>query len=122
MSDISYTLPLHEQGGGGRLYRGPPMAQRRGLRSPPSSYLAEGGRWPDGPFPDATPAPVLYAAGISRLLAEALRGRRIGEVAEDADVHRSTVSDILAGSTWPDLATVAKLEQALGARLWPDRL
>ncbi len=34
---------------------------------------------------------------------------------------RSTVQDLLAGRTWADLVTLAKLEEVVDAGLWPDR-
>ncbi len=58
-------------------------------------------------------------------MAQRLRGqlsdRALAAVCRDAGLARSTVQDLLAGRTWPDLVTLAKLEDALDARLWPQR-
>ncbi len=44
--------------------------------------------------------------------------RSARSVAASADVNHVTLLNILAGRTWPDLATLAKLEIALDAELW----
>ena len=36
-------------------------------------------------------------------------------------VDHSSIGDIVGGLTWPDLATIARLEQGLEADLWPGR-
>ncbi|MBB5122741.1 hypothetical protein AF335_05020 [Streptomyces eurocidicus] len=36
-------------------------------------------------------------------------------------VSRLTIANVLAGRVWPDLLTIASLEQALGCDLWPGR-
>lgn len=40
-------------------------------------------------------------------------------LAEKTGVSASTISDILNGSVWPSVATLAQLEVALGVKLWP---
>jgi len=42
----------------------------------------------------------------------------IRSVARNASVDHNVLRTVLAGETWPDLVTIAKLEQSLGA-LWP---
>ena len=44
----------------------------------------------------------------------------ISGLARSADVARSTVRDIIYGNTWPDVVSLAKLEEALRLKLWPD--
>jgi transcriptional regulator with XRE-family HTH domain len=49
----------------------------------------------------------------------AVIGERSGrDVARLTGVDRTSVGAILAGTTWPDMATVIRLELALGS-LWP---
>jgi transcriptional regulator with XRE-family HTH domain len=48
----------------------------------------------------------------------AIAGRSIREVAELTGVDRATIGAVLAGRSWPDILTLAKLERGLGA-LWP---
>ena len=35
-----------------------------------------------------------------------------------ADVSPQTILNVLNGTTWPDLRTIARLENALAAKLW----
>lgn len=95
------------------------VPQRRGLEGPPSQFLADG-QWPDGPLDAEAPVVAHYAAEISRRLLAALEGHEQKAVAEDADLARSTLNDIVTGRRWPDVVTIAKLEHFLKERLWPE--
>lgn len=58
---------------------------------------------------------------FARRLREAIddqAGASVRKVARDAGLSHATLLAILAGSTWADLYTVAKLEVALGRALW----
>ncbi|BFV57661.1 hypothetical protein KCMC57_up27650 [Kitasatospora sp. CMC57] len=59
---------------------------------------------------------------ISRRLAEALTGRGLSlrQAAAGSGVNRQAIADLLAGRSWPDVATVARLGAFTGAALWPD--
>jgi hypothetical protein len=37
-------------------------------------------------------------------------------------VHHATLLGILEGQKWPDLETIAKIEEGTGADLWPGRV
>ena len=53
--------------------------------------------------------------------AMARRGRRprtARAVAEAAGIAPATVTNILNGKSWCDIDTLARLERALGAKLW----
>jgi transcriptional regulator with XRE-family HTH domain len=56
---------------------------------------------------------------ISLRLAAALEGRSVTDVAEQADLARSTLYDLAGGRTWPDLISLGKLESALDIELLP---
>ena len=62
---------------------------------------------------------------VARQLAVNLRAaigsRSLRAAAEAAGVDHSTIMAILQGRTWPDLYTLARLEQGLEADLWPER-
>ena len=90
----------------------------RGYR-PPRDWVAEG-EWPSGALADDAPTAVTYAVEISKRLEVGLRGRSKAEVARKAEIERTTLYDVLTGRTWVDAVTLAKLEEALGTRLWPD--
>lgn len=85
---------------------------------PPREWLIEG-TWPEGAFDPEAPDAVAHAVAVSVALAAALRGKNKKAVAEEADIVRSTLYDILAGNTWADMVTLAKLEACLDATLWP---
>ncbi|MBV8980668.1 MAG: helix-turn-helix transcriptional regulator [Acidimicrobiia bacterium] len=44
----------------------------------------------------------------------------LSELARRSGVDRSTIYDLLAGRAWIDVSTLARLEAALGTRLWPS--
>lgn len=72
--------------------------------------------WPGGEAQDASAA---VAGGLAVALREAMAGRSTRTVRELTGVDHTTVGAILNGTTWPDLATVARLEHGLGVDLWP---
>lgn len=94
------------------------MPSRRGVTGAPRDQLVAG-RWPDG---TAT-----GAADVARQLARTLQaelgrqGLSVRQLARDADLQHATVLGVLSGQRWPDFVTVVKLEDALGAALWPQR-
>ncbi|MEO3873676.1 helix-turn-helix transcriptional regulator [Nonomuraea sp. B12E4] len=66
------------------------------------------------------------AAAVVQQIAAALAGvldeRRLSlrGLAAASGVNRQSIADLLAGRSWPDVATIALLETALGLRLWPQ--
>lgn len=95
------------------------MPRRSGVSGRPRDYMARGS-WPHGELVPGAPVAAHYARWISARLEQLLQGRSQTEVASRADLARSTVNDIVAGRTWPDIVSLSKLEGVLGARLWPD--
>jgi ribosome-binding protein aMBF1 (putative translation factor) len=95
------------------------MPRRTTQYGPPCDWIAEGS-WPDGTFRADAPDAVAHAVAIAVALAAALEGRNKKEVAEKSEIKRSTLYDIMAGKTWPDTLTLAKLEKYLQTSLWPD--
>ena len=74
--------------------------------------------WPAKPSPD----PVAEVARRLVLnLEQAIAGRSIRSVAEAAGLDHTTLLGLLRGRSWPDLATIARLELGLDADLWPGR-
>ena len=65
---------------------------------------------------------MVYAQQIAVRLADAIGDRSIREVARLTGLDHTTIAGVLAGAHWPDLITLAKCEQALEVRLWPDLL
>ncbi|MFP3712573.1 helix-turn-helix domain-containing protein [Puerhibacterium sp. TATVAM-FAB25] len=95
------------------------MPRRSGSYRTPREWVAEGS-WPDGSFADDSPTAVAYAVEIARRLERSIGDRSKASLAREANIERSTLYDLLSGRSWPDAITIAQLEQALQARLWPD--
>ena len=91
------------------------MPRNADLRMP-ASYVSPGS-WPHGPLLE--PGLAEYARRIVLNLIEAMGSRSIREVASAAELTHSTLARVLTGERWPDTLTLAKLERALDAQLWP---
>lgn len=89
------------------------MDMARPLRPPPNAGDVEG--WPLRVCTD----PLQETA---RRLVVNIRQRMgdasIRSVARDADLDHNVLRLVLAGESWPDLITIAKLERTLG-EIWP---
>ncbi|WP_229897893.1 helix-turn-helix domain-containing protein [Streptomyces finlayi] len=74
--------------------------------------------WPDAVLDDVAAAVVQT---IARRLAAALnaRGWSRRTAANQLGINRQTIGDVLDGRTWPDVATIARLEAGLNTPLWP---
>lgn len=88
-------------------------------RNRTTAPVASSRDWPREPCEDAD-------AEFVRLLVESLR-EAMGEwsirrTAEAAGMDHGIVTRLLAGKTWPEAVTVARLERGLGVRLWPDHV
>ncbi len=64
---------------------------------------------------------MVYAQRFAASLAGAVRGQSLRQVAREADISHSTLLAVMAGARWPDMITVAKLEESLDLDLWPRR-
>lgn len=94
------------------------MPRRSQQYATPRDWV-EGRQWPDGALLPDAPDVVRYALHISRQLRLAMAGRSKVDVARSAGIERTTLYDILDGRTWADTVSLARLEIALDARLWP---
>ncbi len=94
------------------------MANRLHLR-PPATYVSAG-FWPDGPV--AGPRVVLYARAFAQAVGRAIGDRTIRDVARGAEISHTTLLAVLHGERWPDMVTIAKLEESLQQDLWPGPL
>jgi len=74
--------------------------------------------WPEVASEDAS-------TEVARRLAIALRAamgeRSLRAAGADTGVDHSTIQAILQGRAWPDLDTIARLENGLDVDLWPGR-
>ncbi|MFJ7629767.1 helix-turn-helix domain-containing protein [Streptomyces sp. NPDC097595] len=93
-----------------------PGGTRRGKK--PRDYVVAG-EWPYAVMDNVRQAQVGQA--LARALSEAMgrRGLSANALATASDVNRQVISNILAGTVWPDMFTLASLEEALDEMLWP---
>lgn len=87
-------------------------------RTPPRELARNPEAWPEADLADPDAAAVQH---IARALAAALAERELSlrGLSECSGVNRQAIADFLAGRSWPDIATVARLGAALGTPLWP---
>lgn len=95
------------------------MVRRADVRPRPADYAAEGS-WPQCSLEEDAPVWAHYALDISSALEASLRDVNVSELQRTTGVARSTVRRIIDGETWPDFVTLARLEDALNVRLWPE--
>jgi hypothetical protein len=91
------------------------LSMSRPARPHPRELAA---RWPDVAGED----PI---GEVARLFAQNLRSvigtRSLRAVEDETGVDHTTILAVLDGRTWPDLATIAKLEAGTKTDLWPGR-
>ena len=79
--------------------------------------LMEG--WPDVSSTDTVGEVARqFAVNVQAAIGE----RSVRAAARDTGLDHTTLLAVLHGRSWPDLATVARLENGLGVDLWPGRL
>lgn len=88
-------------------------------RTPPRELAHDPESWPEAGLVEPGAAAVQHIAGA---LAAVMSERRLSlrSLAEASGVNRQAIADLLAGRSWPDVATVARLGTALDAPLWPQ--
>ena len=99
----------------GDTWHGPASMTGRAKKGSPLDHVVEG-EWPDGEL-DTVDGEV--AAAIARNLRGAMAGRSARSIAGIAGIAHTTVQRILSGERWPDIASIALLEDALKTPLWP---
>ena len=92
------------------------VSRRTGITGPPVSYVVEG-VWPEAELSEPVAG---YAQDVARRLKAALAGTGFRSIGRSAGLDHTTVMAVVRGERWPDLITIAKLELALGVRLWPE--
>ncbi|MFJ9521811.1 helix-turn-helix domain-containing protein [Kitasatospora sp. NPDC101801] len=85
---------------------------------PPRDLTEDPEAWPHLASADVGAEAVRVIAGrLARALAE--RRLSLRQAAAGSGVNRQVIADLLAGRSWPDVATVARLEAFTSTRLWP---
>ncbi|MCC3778091.1 helix-turn-helix domain-containing protein [Streptomyces sp. UNOB3_S3] len=95
------------------------MVGGRARARPPREMTHDPEAWPEEPSPDAGAEAVRQ---IAHRLAREMGDRKLSlrAVAAGSGVNRQAIADLLAGKSWPDVATVARLAAFTGVPLWPD--
>ena len=96
------------------------MAARK--YAPPRSWVRADGRWPTGPFAEDAPPYALVTAAVVAQYQSLIGARSLRSVARAAGIDPTSLGRMLNGETVPDVHTVAVLEDALDAELWPTYL
>ena len=88
--------------------------------SPPTSYLAQGERWPYGDLVDNAPAEARLAQAIAKNVSGALksRGWSYEKASDKFKVSVHTNRDICDGERWVSFAAISRIDQHLPFPLW----
>jgi hypothetical protein len=103
------------------------MVGGRARSRAPRDLARDPDHWPDADLtgPDGRPSGEHVAATavqhIARELKTAITEQQLTlrGLATASGVNRQAIADLLAGRSWPDVATIARLQNALSRRLWP---
>ncbi|MGV9387329.1 hypothetical protein ACWDRB_66985 [Nonomuraea sp. NPDC003707] len=95
------------------------MVGGRARSTAPRDLAQDPQAWPHADLAGHVAAAVVQA--IAATLAGELAARKLSRrgPASLSGVNRQSIADLLAGTSWPDVATIALLESALGQPLWP---
>ncbi|GAY17243.1 MULTISPECIES: hypothetical protein [Mycobacteriaceae] len=96
------------------------MARSNGDK-PPVAYVASG-VWPNADIKADAPPSASAAQHLARALGAAMAETATGQraLAVTSGVAHTTIGRILAGTVLCDIGSLARLEHALGQRLWPE--
>ncbi|MFG3001379.1 helix-turn-helix domain-containing protein [Streptomyces sp. NPDC048340] len=94
------------------------MVGGRARARSPRQFTQDPEAWPEQTSTDPAAEAVRQ---IARSLATALAGHGLSlrTAAAGSGVNRQAIADLLAGRSWPDVATVARLAYFTGTTLWP---
>lgn len=87
----------------------------------PHEYVVRG-QWPTGRLKKGAPLSAVYGQQFVLRLTQALKAKgepSLHAVEREAQVSRRTVERTLKGEVLPDFGAIARLEEWLGADLWP---
>ena len=84
----------------------------------PRDYLVGGAQWPDGLLRAVAPPEARLLKAIASRLKQAVGDKSLRDVANECGVAPQTVHNILAGTTWAHVLSIARLERGLNIGLW----
>ena len=82
--------------------------------------MVAGQEWPGGMLGPGAPIEAIRAQQLVRALARAMTERGLSgrQVAATCGLDQRTVSRLLSGASYPDIATLARIEAGLDRQLW----
>ncbi|MFB7554492.1 helix-turn-helix domain-containing protein [Streptomyces brevispora] len=95
------------------------MTGGRGRSRPPRELARDPENWPEATFVDHPQARVVQAVAQALTRQMAIQGLGLRRVATLSGVNRQAVANLLAGNSWPDVATLSRLEDGLDVGLYP---
>ncbi|MFT2018775.1 helix-turn-helix domain-containing protein [Streptomyces sp. 796.1] len=95
------------------------MTGGRGRSVPPRELAKDPENWPEASIDGPTEARVVQAIAHALTRQMARHGLGLRRVAALSGVNRQAVANLLAGGSWPDVATLSRLEDGLGIGLYP---
>ena len=87
-------------------------------REHPAAFLEEHGSFPEGSLHAGDALEGHLAAALAIRLRDGIGDWSIRYVGAISGLNHQTIRNILNGTTWPDLRTIARLEVALKTQLW----
>jgi transcriptional regulator with XRE-family HTH domain len=85
---------------------------------PPRELAHDPKAWPDAEITDPAAAVVQHIARATQNALGQL-GLSLRQAADNSGVNRQVIANLVAGRTWPDVATIARLENFLAMPLYP---
>jgi DNA-binding phage protein len=95
------------------------MTGGRGRSVPPRELARDPESWPEAVIPDHPQARVVQAIASALTRHMTRQGLGLRRIAALSGVNRQAVANLLAGTSWPDVATLSRLEDGLGIGLYP---
>lgn len=95
------------------------MTGGRGRSVAPRELARDPENWPESTIPDDPQARVVQAIAGALTRHMTRQGLGLRRIAELSGVNRQAIANLLAGSSWPDVATLSRLEDGLGVGLYP---
>ncbi|MFI1101045.1 helix-turn-helix domain-containing protein [Streptomyces melanogenes] len=95
------------------------MTGGRGRSVPPRELARDPENWPEAMIVDHPQARVVQAVACALTRHMERNGLGLRRVAMLSGVNRQAIANLVVGSSWPDVATLSRLEDALGIGLYP---
>lgn len=91
-------------------------------QEPPAHFVRQGHEWPRGALVAHAPVEVLRTKRLAQNLVAELESRSLSirQAAALCGIAHPTLVRLLSGASYPDVATLARLEHGLNTVLWGE--